>query len=60
MPSRQTNAWSLGPDVRDAASTAANSNGCSTVRFCPSHDTFGGVTAAAGFAGITPSITAYL
>jgi hypothetical protein len=60
MPSSQTSAWSFGPEVRAAASRAANSSGCSTVRFCPSHATFGRVTAAAGLAAMTPSITAYL
>jgi len=46
--------------VRAAASRAANSSGCSTVRFCPSHATLGRLTAVAGLAGMTPSMTAYL
>ncbi|HEX5996354.1 MAG TPA: hypothetical protein VFY84_14530 [Jiangellales bacterium] len=50
----------VGPELRAAASRAANSSGCSTVRFCPSHATLGRVTAAAGLAGMSPSMTAYL
>jgi hypothetical protein len=46
--------------VRAAESRAANSNGCSVVRFWDSHATFGRLTAVAGFAGSSPSITAYL
>ena len=34
--------------------------GMSTVRFWPSQATFGRVTAAAGLAGMRPSMTAYL
>src|SRR4051794_7976765 len=60
MPSRQTSAWSFGPEVLAAASRAANSGGCNTVRFWPSQATFGRVTAVAGLAGMSPSMDGVL